>query len=110
MLYTFCKPKVLPRGEEDDYVDSETRPGLKIMPLLLSLLQECEMSHGGQTHVAQTRRGDHKAFWTEQRGRRHCTYVAVMRDCGVDSAEERLQTVQKADDDDDVYDERETLV
>ena len=38
------------------------------------------------------------------------TYVAVMRDCGVDSAEERLQTVQKADDDDDVYDERETLV
>jgi hypothetical protein len=37
-----------------------------------------------------------------------------MRDCGVDSAEERLQTVQKADDDDessnDVYDERETLV
>ena len=32
-----------------------------------------------------------------------------MRDCGVDSAEERLQTVQKADDDDDV-DERETLV
>ena len=37
------------------------------------------------------------------------TYVAVMRDCGVDSAEERLQTVQKADDDDDV-DERETLV
>jgi hypothetical protein len=59
MLYTFCKPKVLPRDEdvteEDDYVDSETRPGLKIMPLLLSpLLQECKMSHGGQTHVSQT--------------------------------------------------------
>lgn len=45
---------------------------------LSPLLLECKMPLGGQTHVSQSRCGDHKTCWTEQRGGRHCTYGAVM--------------------------------